>query len=864
MNKRITILMLIVLLIICNISIADNSETSLKTDIIEEGVYEITSAINSSIAFDITDGSSENGAEIQLWENLYADQQKFIFKYHDDGFYTIQSKKTNKYITVVNSSWGESIRQFNEKNDDSQKWILKRRNDGTYSIISKIGNVYIDVPNWNCNNGVKLQLWGNNENVTAQRFNLVKETQEIGNKIVEDGSYRILVRANTIQAFDIDCGSDRNGAKAQIWQDYNKLQQKFEVKYTDNGYYKIVSKNSKKVLTINNKEARMGTQVVQEEDKNLDTQLWIIKEIESGVYQFVSKINNLPITVENANNGKELFLGKKGILNCNQFILVNEDVENYANTTIRDGYYNITLVENSNKTIDISGGSYNEDANIQIWDRGNVQQQKFYIKKVPNQNYYKITAMNSSKNMQVQYASIYNDSNVNQGNQLPEKSQEWYFVDCGNGYINIISRLNYLYVQTDNIAQNGSNIKLSYKKKNNEQKFKLKETNALEPEPVEIETKLSNNRVLDIDCGSYNNRANLQIWEPQNKNQERFVVENIDNQYYKIKNVNSGKVLTVEASGNVSQYEYNGGNNQQWAIIPRGENYYSFESKSNGYYMDVDNANSSNGTNVKTWWNNGNEAQKFKTVSGYRKFYEQGSYGTSGKMQANQGGYELPYYKIGRGSKHLFMAFSIHGFEDSYSYDGAELTYIANQLRDYLYNYMSEGLVNNWTIYIFPVLNPDGQYNGWTNNGPGRTTLYSYAPNNRGIDMNRCWSIGFKRMTSSRNYTGTWAFQAPEAAQLRDFILNHQGSNNIVIDTHGWLNETIGDNWLGYYYRNEFGISKHIYSYGNGYFINWARSLSNTRSMLLELPEVNAHWQTIDRDYSGKFIRATLKMLEEN
>ena len=112
-------------------------------------------------------------------------------------------------------------------------------------------------------------------------------------------------------------------------------------------------------------------------------------------------------------------------------------------------------------------------------------------------------------------------------------------------------------------------------------------------------------------------------------------------------------------------------------------------------------------------------------------------------------------------------------------------------------------------------------------------------------------------------YNGTAAFQAPEAAQLRDFVLGHQGSSNVLIDVHGWLNETIGDNGIGSYYRSEFGISKHIGTYGNGYLVNWARSIANTRSMLLELPNVTSHAQVVNWDYAGKFNRATMRLLND-
>ena len=86
----------------------------------------------------------------------------------------------------------------------------------------------------------------------------------------------------------------------------------------------------------------------------------------------------------------------------------------------------------------------------------------------------------------------------------------------------------------------------------------------------------------------------------------------------------------------------------------------------------------------------------------------------------------------------------------------------------------------------------------------------------------------------------------------------------IVIDLHGWLNETIGDSGLGSHYRAQYGMGTHISSYGGGYLINWARSLSNTRSALIELPPVSNHNQVVSRDYAGKYIRATISMLRSN
>ena len=249
--------------------------------------------------------------------------------------------------------------------------------------------------------------------------------------------------------------------------------------------------------------------------------------------------------------------------------------------------------------------------------------------------------------------------------------------------------------------------------------------------------------------------------------------------------------------------------------------------------------------------------------------YEDGTYGISGlKVQNSSSGNDLRYYRIGDGNNVMFATFSVHGFEDLWYRDGAELEFIAENFKNELYNnqWNYRDVLNNWTIYIFPCANPDGRYSGWTNNGPGRTTLYSAAPGNKGVDMNRSWSVGYTRRTSNREYNGTEPFQGYETRYLRDFILSRKSSNgnNILVDLHGWLNETIGDNGLGSYYRYHIGMNTHISSYGGGYLINWARSLGNTRSVLVELPEVRGHNEVVNRDFAGRYTRATIDMLRNN
>ena len=257
---------------------------------------------------------------------------------------------------------------------------------------------------------------------------------------------------------------------------------------------------------------------------------------------------------------------------------------------------------------------------------------------------------------------------------------------------------------------------------------------------------------------------------------------------------------------------------------------------------------------------NGNKKTIQILIDYFRKIIkcEEGNYGVSGLLNVGdpRGSY-LRYYKIGDGPNVFFATFSVHGWEDLYAYDGQALTAIAEDFKNRLIEMQDLDLDRKWTIYIFPSVNPDGEYHGRSHNGPGRTTLYSDAPNNRGIDLNRSWQIGssYTRYTSDRNYNGTSGFQAIEARALRDFLVSHRATNGqtVLVDLHGWLNETLGDNGIGSYYRAQFGIGYHNPNYGTGYLINWARSTIGARSTLVELPEYDAN--------STKYINATLNML---
>ncbi|MCD7835535.1 MAG: RICIN domain-containing protein [Lachnospiraceae bacterium] len=131
-----------------------------------------------------------------------------------------------------------------------------------------------------------------------------------------------------------------------------------------------------------------------------------------------------------------------------------------------------------------------------------------------------------------------------------------------------------------------------------------------------IESALQEGKVADVNGGSGENCANIQLWSRNDKNSQKFKVIYEGDGKYSIMALCSGKYLDAEDGGategtNVIQYEYNNGDNQKWYIKEVSDGLYSIISASSGLYLDVYNNQSDDGTNIQLWTGNGGNSQIF-------------------------------------------------------------------------------------------------------------------------------------------------------------------------------------------------------------------------------------------------------------
>lgn len=387
--------------------------------------------------------------------------QEFEFMNTGNGYYTIRELKSGKYVTAENGNHnnGAKISLENRSNTTRQEWIIKDV-QGKYTIISRYNGLSIDVPAANSTDGVYLQLYQENQTI-AQQFNIIEVRELESNKLLENGIYYINIGTDTSKFLDITNGSYNNGTNLQIW-DYSSVQQKkFQVTYNEEGkYYEIISVNSGKLLDVAYGGKQNGANVWQYEKNNTDSQKWILQDAGNGYFYIISKGSLLYLDVAGGGkqNGANVQVYEGNGTSSQKFRFSKTKV-------INEDLYHIAIKSNLDKYFDISGGSKEENANLQIWQKDDVNQQIFEIKYIDD-TYCKILARNSDMALTVE------NDNVVQAtyNDLP--TQQWIIEVVGNGYYKIKLRdSNKCMDVKSNGTANGTNIGLYEDNNTNAQAF---------------------------------------------------------------------------------------------------------------------------------------------------------------------------------------------------------------------------------------------------------------------------------------------------------------------------------------------------------------------------------------------------------
>ena len=147
---------------------------------VSNGNYRIFSSLANRMVLDISNGSRNNGANVQIWSDNGTMAQSFYISKESDGWYSIKNNSSGKYLDVDNgnAASGTNLKQWQKNENSAQKFKFYDAGDGKIMIRSKLGT-YIDVSGGNCYNGANVWLYqenGSNAQVWSLKKAYTKQT----------------------------------------------------------------------------------------------------------------------------------------------------------------------------------------------------------------------------------------------------------------------------------------------------------------------------------------------------------------------------------------------------------------------------------------------------------------------------------------------------------------------------------------------------------------------------------------------------------------------------------------------------------------------------------------------------------------
>ena len=457
--------------------------------------------------------------------------------------------------------------------------------DGTYVLYSSLRT-----------DGVMDAKSGGKTNGTAVQLYAVNGTEAQWWRISHDGNYVVIENVNSGKVLDVPNGSAKGGAALQLYSSNGTLAQRWiAVRQDDDSVTFLSALDPTLAVELPGAKTANGTAVKLYKDNGTDAQRWELEDVE----RLKAGLDELALQYVDA---------------------------------VPDGVYAIVGTPVSKRmTLDVSGGSSSNGANVQIYSSNATNAQRWRISH-DDKGYATLQCVESGKVLDVKGASGQSGTNVQQYTANGTDAQKWIIIPNGDGTYRVQSALwpeRVLDITNGKMA-NKTNVQLYTFNGTDAQSFSfISATPTVEPgeryEEIEgkwFSIRLSHapNMALDVKSGSLDNGANVQIYSANDTVAQLFSFEYCDG-YYLIRNASSGKVLDV-AEGDVtpktnvqqwSSYLSNGvpSKNQLFSACRNTDGTYTFINKGTGLVLDVWGSGTSNSTNVDAYTPNGTAAQCF-------------------------------------------------------------------------------------------------------------------------------------------------------------------------------------------------------------------------------------------------------------
>jgi len=270
--------------------------------VLTEGVYTISPKCAPGLVLDVANGSTSDGANVQIWAYNDTPSQTFRVVSAGNGYYRIINVETGKALDVAGAgkTSGTNVWMYGQNSTDAQLWkaVVTGDSDGAVYLVSACNNLYLDILGAANTSGANVQVFTGNQ-TNAQKFFFRSVTQTLAN-----GEYVIVSRLSSSSnemVADVSNASTAAGANIQLYRSNGTGAQRFRITYNaQTGYYTITNINSGMLLDVANASSVSGANVWQYGSNNTRAQWWRIVANGDGSYRIISATSGCVLDVSNA------------------------------------------------------------------------------------------------------------------------------------------------------------------------------------------------------------------------------------------------------------------------------------------------------------------------------------------------------------------------------------------------------------------------------------------------------------------------------------------------------------------------------------------------------------------------------------
>ena len=277
-----------------------------RSDLLNEGIYEIAFNKDSNKVLDVNGASSSDGANVQIYASNSTFNQKWRVKLVSGmkNTYTVESLCSGKFLASVGSN---VVQSAYDQSSQNQMWMPVQIDAGSV-VLKNIGTgKVLDVDGGNAADGTNVQIYDENGS-SAQKF-IFREA-----KTVKSATYIFHSDANYNQVMDLNGSSGQDGANVTSWALSGAGNQKWNVNDNGDGTYRISSAVTGKVLDVSGGVASDGANVAQYSWHGGLNQKWIIEYDKDGGFVFRSAQNRgmvLEVSSFSPANGTNICVAKR-------------------------------------------------------------------------------------------------------------------------------------------------------------------------------------------------------------------------------------------------------------------------------------------------------------------------------------------------------------------------------------------------------------------------------------------------------------------------------------------------------------------------------------------------------------------------